>query len=168
MSSGPTPDTLLAAIESESGRRPCPVRDGVVDEREPGASAAQPYEQGPQQQRDDGHVVNAASDDQRLAASDRVRSDVANEGILIDRFDSDTGTTIPGVLSIVDIVDRGRPELTRPEVVALADAVGQVEGRLPRTGGGSPRSRAWRGSRASSRKRARCSPAATPASWRAT
>ncbi|MGI9586327.1 MAG: MMPL family transporter [Acidimicrobiia bacterium] len=42
-------------------------------------------------------------------ASDSVRADAANSPHLIDRFDRDSGATIPGVLSFADIVDASLP-----------------------------------------------------------
>jgi predicted RND superfamily exporter protein len=42
-------------------------------------------------------------------ASDRVREDTANQAHLVDRFDSDAGVTVPGVLSVADVVDASLP-----------------------------------------------------------
>ena len=58
---------------------------------------------------DGGDVLSADAFREWLAASDRVRSEATNAGILIERFDPDTGTTIPGVLSIVDVVGSAIP-----------------------------------------------------------
>lgn len=54
---------------------------------------------------DGGDVLTADALSEWKAASDRVRSSSNNEVHLVDRFDPDTGATIPGVLSIVDVVD---------------------------------------------------------------
>ncbi|MEN8234348.1 MAG: MMPL family transporter [Actinomycetota bacterium] len=59
---------------------------------------------------DGGDVLTAASFREWKAATDRVRSSSENQAHLVDRFDPDTGATIPGVLSIVDIVDASLPD----------------------------------------------------------
>ena len=41
--------------------------------------------------------------------SDSVRSDETNAAHLVDRFDTDSGTSVPGVMSIADIVDAALP-----------------------------------------------------------
>ena len=70
-----------------------------------------------------GDVLTADAFREWLAASDRVRFSATNQEHLVDRFDTDTGTTIPGVLSIVDIVDNAIPgglaEATDAEVKAV-------------------------------------------------
>ncbi|MGB5167255.1 MAG: MMPL family transporter [Acidimicrobiia bacterium] len=74
-----------------------------------------------------GDVLTADAFREWLAASDGVRSSAANREHLVDRFDTDTGTTIPGVLSIVDIVDNtipgGLAEATDADVKAALAAV---------------------------------------------
>ena len=44
-----------------------------------------------------------------LAASERVRNDAANAAFLVDRFDTDAGTVVPSVFSVVDAVDAALP-----------------------------------------------------------
>jgi len=70
-----------------------------------------------------GDVLTAEAFREWLAASDRVRSSATNQEHLVDRFDTDTGTTIPGVLSIVDVVHNAIPgglaEATDAEVKAV-------------------------------------------------
>ena len=56
-----------------------------------------------------GDVLTADAFREGIAASDRVRSAASNQDHLLNRYDPDTGTTIPGVLSIVDIVDSTIP-----------------------------------------------------------
>lgn len=56
---------------------------------------------------DGGDVLTAAAFQEWKAASDLVRSNHA--GNLVDRFDADLGSTIPGVMSLVDVVDQELP-----------------------------------------------------------
>lgn len=56
-----------------------------------------------------GDVLTADAFREWKAASDRVRSSSTSQTPLVDRFDPETGATIPGVLSIVDIVDTSLP-----------------------------------------------------------
>jgi len=56
-----------------------------------------------------GDVLTADAFREWQAASNDARSSAINQEHLVDWFDPDTGTTIPGVLSIVDIVDRTIP-----------------------------------------------------------
>jgi predicted RND superfamily exporter protein len=60
-------------------------------------------------------------------ASDRVRADVANGPHLVHRFDTDSGATIPGVLSFADIVDSTLPGglalATDQQVAAAIEAI---------------------------------------------
>ncbi len=58
---------------------------------------------------DGGDVLTADAFREWKAASDRVRSDETNRAHLVERFDRDAGITIPGVLSLVDIVDATVP-----------------------------------------------------------
>ena len=70
-----------------------------------------------------GDILTAEAFREWLAASDRVRSSATNQEHLVDRFDTDTRTTIPGVLSIVDVVHNAIPgglaEATDAEVKAV-------------------------------------------------
>jgi predicted RND superfamily exporter protein len=60
-------------------------------------------------------------------ASDRVRADAANQTHLVDRFDGDTGTTVPGVLSVADVVDASLPDgLASATDQHVTDAITQV------------------------------------------
>ena len=74
-----------------------------------------------------GDVLTADAFREWQAASNRVRSSAANQEHLVDRFDTDTGTTVPGVLSIVDIVDNtipgGLADATDADVKAALAAV---------------------------------------------
>lgn len=56
-----------------------------------------------------GDVLTADAFREWHAASTRVRSTPTNQEHLVDRFDTDTGTAVPGVLSIVDVVDTAIP-----------------------------------------------------------
>ena len=56
-----------------------------------------------------GDVLTANAFREWRDASNRVRASAENQQHLVDRFDPETGATIPGVLSIVDIVDAAIP-----------------------------------------------------------
>lgn len=56
-----------------------------------------------------GDVLTADAFREWKDASDRVRSTEANRAHLVERFDQDAGITIPGVLSLVDVVDTTIP-----------------------------------------------------------
>ena len=56
-----------------------------------------------------GDVLTADALREWLAASARVRASATNREHLVDRFDTETGTAVPGVLSIADIVDASVP-----------------------------------------------------------
>ena len=56
---------------------------------------------------DGGDVLTAAAFQEWKVASDRVRSN--HDGRLVDRFDPDLGSPIPGVTSVVDLVDKVLP-----------------------------------------------------------
>ncbi len=58
---------------------------------------------------DGGDVLTANAFREWLGASNRVRTSAENQEHLVDRFDPETGATIPGVLSIVDVVDAAIP-----------------------------------------------------------
>jgi predicted RND superfamily exporter protein len=58
---------------------------------------------------DGGDVLTADAFREWKAASDQVRSDESNRAHLVERFDRDAGITIPGVLSLADIVDTAIP-----------------------------------------------------------
>lgn len=58
---------------------------------------------------DGGDVLTANAFREWIDASNRVRSSSLNQAHLVDRFDPETGATISGVLSIVDIVDAAIP-----------------------------------------------------------
>jgi hypothetical protein len=58
---------------------------------------------------DGGDVLTADAFREWSAASNRVRSSSVNQEHLVDRFDPQTGTSIPGVLSIVDTVEAAIP-----------------------------------------------------------
>ena len=79
---------------------------------------------------DGGDVLTADAFREWSVASASVRSAEANQEHLVERFDPATGTTIPGVLSIVDIVDAAIPgglggatdvEVKQALAAALAD-----------------------------------------------
>lgn len=61
------------------------------------------------------------------AASERVRNDEANAEFLVDRFDTDAGTMVPSVFSVVDAVDAALPGGIEPasddEIVAALNGV---------------------------------------------
>ncbi|MBW2472895.1 MAG: hypothetical protein JRE18_12545, partial [Deltaproteobacteria bacterium] len=70
--------------------------------------------------------------------SDAVRDDPANASHLIDRYDPDTGATVPGVMSIADVVDGVLPgglagatdaEVTSAVSMILADGSPMAEMR---------------------------------------
>ena len=56
---------------------------------------------------DGGDVLTAAAFQEWKVASDRVRSN--HDGRLVDRFDPDLGSPIPGVTSVVDLIDKVLP-----------------------------------------------------------
>ncbi|MEN8113282.1 MAG: MMPL family transporter [Actinomycetota bacterium] len=76
---------------------------------------------------DGGDVLTADAFREWKASSDRVRASMTNQTHLVDRFDPETGATIPGLLSIVDIVDsslpRGLGDATDQDVKATIAAV---------------------------------------------
>lgn len=56
---------------------------------------------------DGGNVLSQASLAEWKAMSDAVRRDPAFAEHLVDRYDPDTGTTVPGLMSVADVVDSG-------------------------------------------------------------
>ncbi len=76
---------------------------------------------------DGGDVLTANALREWKAASDRVRSSSDNDAHLVGRFDPDTGAVIPGVHSIVDVVDaslsRGLSAATDDEIKAAVASV---------------------------------------------
>jgi len=74
-----------------------------------------------------GDVLTANAFREWRDASNRVRTSAENQQHLVDRFDPETGATIPGVLSIVDVVDAtipgGLAGATDADVKQALDAV---------------------------------------------
>jgi predicted RND superfamily exporter protein len=74
-----------------------------------------------------GDVLTANALREWHAASSRVRASATNREHLVDRFDTESGTAVPGVLSIADLVDStipgGLAGATDADVKAALDAV---------------------------------------------
>jgi predicted RND superfamily exporter protein len=72
-------------------------------------------------------VLTAAALTEWLTASERVMGDSASSAHLVDRYDRDLGTTVPGVVSVANIVDaslaNGLSNATTAEVKATLDHV---------------------------------------------
>lgn len=56
-----------------------------------------------------GNVLDRRSLGEWFVASESIRRDADHSKILADRYDADTGVTIPGLISIADIVDSFAP-----------------------------------------------------------
>ncbi len=83
---------------------------------------------------DGGDVLTADVFREWLAASDRVRASTPGIRHLVDRFDPELGITVPGVLSIVDVIDRelagGLTDASDAEVKAALAAIFGAESSL--------------------------------------